>query len=142
MRICGHCGSDKSYLQKGKWESWYKYKDGGYICHKCHAILWNKNNPDRVKTNSRRRINLGGRKETVVSNNPRIGICFLCFRTGGKTDIHHYDKYYEDPLKNTIELCASCHGVITRLETPPTPRDSKTGRFISNTCAGTNQHIV
>jgi len=139
MRVCSNCGSDKTYLAKGKYPQWYI---GGTICHNCHALLWNKNNPDKVKMNSLRRINPRGKRHLSIKENPRIGICFLCFKIGGKTDIHHYDKYYENPLKNTIELCAGCHGIITRLETPPVPRDSKTGRFISNTSTSAHKRIV
>jgi len=127
MRVCVNCGSDKTYLQKGKWESWYKHKDG-YLCHNCHALLWNKNNPDRVKINSLNRINPKGKKNVSIGFNPRKGVCSKCgFK--GKTDIHHI-AYHNDLLKDTVELCRSCHSKITRLENPPTPRDPLTGRFI------------
>ena len=128
MRVCSNCGSNKTYLAKGKYPQWYI---GGTICHNCHALLWNKNNPDRVKMNSLRRINPRGKKEVVVKDNPRKGVCLWCgFK--GLTDIHHIKYHDDDPLRDTIELCRSCHMRETRRLSPIT-RDSKTGRFLSAT---------
>ena len=44
--------------------------------------------------------------------NPRTGKCKWCGREG-KTEIHHIEYHDDDPLKDTIELCKSCHGKET-----------------------------
>jgi len=84
---------------------------------------WYKKNPSVRNRYSSRRLKFKG-KSIMLKDNPRKGICFLCLRTDLQTQIHHYAEYdYTDPLKNTIELCASCHnhigyrlGHIQRLE--------------------------
>ncbi len=43
-----------------------------------------------------------------VKDNPRTGFCSLCNYTG-VTHIHHIVYHDDDPLKDTIELCPSCH---------------------------------
>ena len=138
MRVCSNCGSNNTRINEGKYEQWYKY-NGNYLCNNCHAKLWNRNNPDRVKFNSSRRINPRGKGNIVVAVNPRKGICSWCGRQG-LTDIHHIE-YNEDPLKDTIELCRSCHSKETR-KSHPIQRDLKTGRFISKTRTSTDQRVV
>jgi hypothetical protein len=63
-------------------------------------------------------------KKIFLKENPRKGICQKCHRKVGddyvncfcqiaivkETHIHHIGEYNpNDPLKDTIELCASCH---------------------------------
>jgi hypothetical protein len=45
-RQCLICGSDTAWY--GKYQHWYKYKDG-CICRKCYYKLWRLKNPDKVK---------------------------------------------------------------------------------------------
>ena len=40
--------------------------------------------------------------------NPRLGKCSKC-GFNGRTHLHHKQYDESNPLKNTIELCASCH---------------------------------
>lgn len=44
---------------------------------------------------------------------PRKGICSKCGAVKGIdckiTHMHHLEYHPEDPLKDTIELCSSCH---------------------------------
>ena len=47
-------------------------------------------------------------KRINVGFNPRTGICSLCHKQG-LTDIHHVQYHELEPLKDTIELCDSCH---------------------------------
>jgi len=123
-----NCGSDKTYLRKGKYEyeQWYKYKDG-FICQNCYNKLildpkWNKikaakNNPRKMRFTP-----LG--TKISLKENPRKGVCEWCGKKIGdeyidyygkvavvdRTAIHHFAEYHlEDPLKDTVELCPSCH---------------------------------
>lgn len=44
---------------------------------------------------------------------PRTGVCSNCKRKVGEgikqTAMHHLQYHPEDPLKDTVELCPSCH---------------------------------
>lgn len=48
-------------------------------------------------------------KRIELKDNPRTGVCNLCRRVG-LTNMHHLQYHDDDPLKDTIELCPSCHG--------------------------------
>lgn len=79
-------------------------------------------------------------KMITLSFNPRNGICSWCTRKIGKdikrTNMHHFAEYHdENPLKDTVEICVSCHsyenwrlGVHAKQRSQP--RDKTTGRFI------------
>jgi hypothetical protein len=47
-------------------------------------------------------------KRIFLDKNPRTGKCSMCGATG-RTEIHHIKYHKDDPLKDTIEVCASCH---------------------------------
>lgn len=102
-RKCKHCTSNTTYASKKTgYPVWYKSEGDGWLCERCYGILIRnpKYGPRRMKF-----------KDTIIhlSQNPRTGICHDCGRAT-ETDIHHYAEYDEqDPLKNTIELCPSCH---------------------------------
>ena len=49
-------------------------------------------------------------KRIQLSHEPRTGICSLC-RKQGLTHIHHINYHDSNPLKDTIELCVSCHNM-------------------------------
>ncbi len=116
MHKCLECGSDKTYISKRKYprENWYKYKDG-YLCMKCHSRSyckkWRSNNTDRIKKYhdiyDNKKMRFKG-KSITLKDNPRTGVCSLC-RFKGLTHMHHINYHESDPLKDTIELCASCH---------------------------------
>lgn len=120
------------------YDSWFKY-NGGYICLKCYMKLihhprYYKNNRDRIIDNGKKwyeenhdkpevierikrwnsRKMIFKRKQIYVKENPRIGVCNLCRAVVPfdckVTNIHHIAYHEEDPLKDTIELCARCHG--------------------------------
>ena len=92
-------------------------------CNKCYHEKWRLKNPNKVKElnkkwnpiNNHRRIVFKD-KIVYVKNNPRKGICTKCLRKIGegikRTVIHHIQYHKEDPLKDTIELCNSCHNKI------------------------------
>lgn len=117
--ICSNCGSTTTYTRHGKRhnEEWHKYK-GGYLCHKCyHKIIVNpkwasKWNPITSKINNPRRLTFKT-KRVYLNKNPRNGTCSKCLRKIGEeikqTAMHHINYHYTSPLKDTIELCNSCH---------------------------------
>jgi hypothetical protein len=69
-------------------------------------------NRDREQEKNKRRINIKGQNVVYVESNPRTGQCSICLRKVGEgikqTQIHHIN-YHDDPLKDTIEVCVSCH---------------------------------
>jgi hypothetical protein len=98
---------------------WYKYEHD-YICSICYARLFNPtyydNNKTRLIEKSRKnqeRILCFKGKDVYLKENPRKGVCELCGAVKGidcqRTSRHHIRYHPEDPLKDTIELCNSCH---------------------------------
>jgi len=123
-RICAACDSTTTKMEKGKWPHWYKWDDV-FLCHKCYdKYVWSpiaspaknkKWNPIHNPIYQPRRICFKD-KRIMLKENPRKGICQWCGRKGA-TDIHHIEYHEDDPLKDAIELCDSCHRVeTTRLE--------------------------
>ncbi len=111
-RICLNCGSNKTYIARTKngtpYPNWYKYENG-YICLRCRSRLIGnpKLNPIHNPKFNARSINFKGRIINVGFD-VRTSVCSLC-RKQGKTHIHHMKYHNEDPLRDTIELCARCH---------------------------------
>ena len=121
-RVCYGCGSETTYIDKRNATLWYtNERTSMVICNRCY---------NRIFLNPRR-INPRGKKHMSLKENPRKGICCKCGKVGGKTDMHHTQYHDDDILKDTIELCASCHAKLTRTELPPIPRD-RFGRFTNN----------
>jgi len=89
-RFCYSCQSTKTYLNQ-----WYNHSN--WYCKKRNNVLFN--NP--------RRIWFKG-KQIILKENPRKGICKVC-RRETKTHLHHQKYDQINPLKDTIELCLSCH---------------------------------
>lgn len=123
---CYSCGDTNS----GKY-SWYRNHDAddNALCGLCYRrlILNPKWGPiTRKKWNpvvNKRRIHTRGRAYFLAVN-PRVGVCNLCRSTAGVdckfTHLHHerYDDIGLDVLKNTLEVCPSCHGKL-RPKTSP-----------------------
>jgi hypothetical protein len=116
MRICCNCGSDKTRIRKrdnrpSPIQEWYKYKDG-YICNKCYCKLID--NPKWNYINNPKQLRYKGRG-IQLKENPRTGYCSLCTNniydgSCKRTHMHHFAEYHDDdPLRDTIELCVSCH---------------------------------
>jgi len=126
MKRCSECGSTETYLRKGKYPEWIKG-----LCNKCYCKSINnpryyKNNTERLRERSRKlipnRLNFKG-KRVYINNPPRSGTCKYCNKSVGdeytnykgktaiikRTHIHHLEYHPDDPLKDTIELCQSCH---------------------------------
>ena len=76
---------------------------------------------------SRNRITYKG-KRIYLEEKPRLGLCELC-DVQGYTHIHHVEYDESDVLKNTVELCPSCHGKET-MKVEQRIHDPINGRFI------------
>lgn len=123
QRSCFACGSTTTSIGKRsnpKWkncEKWYPNHDGtnNTLCHNCY-MKYLANPVFRVINNpiyQPRRILFKG-KRILLKEPPRTGVCSKCGRSVAKgeikrTAIHHKKYHDEDPLKDTSELCASCH---------------------------------
>jgi len=77
--------------------------------------LWAERNPDKVKANRDKQNKVNGPKHMVFKGKIIIlkervltGICSWCGYKG-YTHMHHLQYHDDDPLKDTIELCPSCH---------------------------------
>jgi hypothetical protein len=84
-----------------------------YFAIKGYNTKWNK--IFSPITNPKRLVFKG--KRIRIKENPRIGVCNLCRNVVPfdckQTQMHH-EKYDENnPLRYTIEVCASCHGKLT-----------------------------
>jgi hypothetical protein len=115
-RICSDCGSTSTYRNQ-----WYKHNDFSY-CKRCQNKIFV--NPKWHPITNTRKIRFKGRF-IYLKENPRKGICNWCHRKIGdifinarrqlatvkKTDIHHIEYHENDPLKDTLELCNSCHNI-------------------------------
>ena len=78
---------------------------------------WFKTHPEHVKKynakQNPKRIRLWFKdKSLLLKENPRIGRCMWCGRNG-LTQIHHIKYHKDDPLKDIVELCPSCHAYET-----------------------------
>lgn len=120
-RLCSECKSDKTCLRDGKYPRWYRYKDD-WLCQKCYnkfisyPVYAKKLRKKGNLIHNPRRL-LFKNKRVLLKENPRIGFCLLCSNnihdgTCSKTNIHHENYHDDDPLKDTIELCTSCHNKI------------------------------
>lgn len=119
-RLCFNCNSEITYIDKNNRKHWYSY-DRKWYCEKCNNKLFK--NPKWHPINNPRRINPKGNGQITLKENPRKGVCSWCHKKIGdhyidrfgnvsiikQTQMHHTE-YHNDPLKDTIELCASCHG--------------------------------
>jgi hypothetical protein len=103
IRLCYNCGSDRTYFNKRTNSfMWYKHEDG-FLCNK-----YNNNLIINPKHHPRRLGWTPGKRQILLKDNPRTGVCSLC-RKQGKTHLHHINYHENDPLKDTVELCISCH---------------------------------
>ena len=118
-RVCFNCGLGKTYINKRGLAVWAKH-DNNYYCTKCEAKLFV--NPKWSPIHHANRLTFKD-KRPYTKAPPRKGVCEWCHKKigdpyiawRGKTKIlnvtvmHHVQYHPEDPLKDTIELCQSCH---------------------------------
>jgi len=117
-RICSKCESTITYVDKRNISQWYKHNNKT-CCKKCYNKLF-------VSTETRKRtINFKSKSRTYVGFIPRREVCSNCGMKKGdkytvwgkekivKIHLHHIKYHDDDPLKDTIELCARCHIYVT-----------------------------
>ena len=110
QRRCSNCDSDHSLLSYTKtgypYQRWTKDGKGGWYCNRCYLKLVYR--PKWTRFGFRD-------KEVYVREefNPRTGKCSNCGKTGKRTHMHHIKYHEDDLLKDTIELCVSCHAKET-----------------------------
>jgi hypothetical protein len=114
MKQCAACDSTTTQIHSNGYPQWRDH-DGECMCHNCYTrYVWspilNK------KWNPRRLVYKG--KTVLLSENPRKGKCKKCGKKIGHgvkiTQMHHKEYHDEDVLKDSIELCASCHGKVSQ----------------------------
>lgn len=121
-RICAGCNAITSYKDKRGIEVWH-WHDGHRLCESCFNI-YVRNPVYHEKWNhiTNTRQLLFKNKRILLKENPRKGVCQLCGKKNGEkytnykgkdaivsTHIHHIRYDDIDPLKDTMELCNSCH---------------------------------
>jgi hypothetical protein len=129
IRQCEACDSTITYIKKNGREQWNTH-DGHRMCQKCwdkyvrgpvDTPISNKKYLASIMESHRRSINFR-KKPVYFKVQPRKGICELCGAKKGDrfisargrnsivtTDIHHMEYHEDEPLRDTIELCDSCH---------------------------------
>ena len=110
-RACVNCGSNTTYVTKKNHVQWYYTKDRtGFLCSWCHGRLMF--NPMTRRAGNSKRLRFKGDRIRLDAN-PRKGVCQMCGKVGGKTDLHHTVYDPTNPTANTIELCSPCHAKET-----------------------------
>lgn len=102
-RECYSCGSNKTYES-----NWYLNHDNddNALCSKCnHHLIANVGRSLKwlyYKT-----------KAVILDFYPRTGVCNLCRNVVPfdckKTERHHFSYHDDDPFRDTLEVCRSCH---------------------------------
>ena len=128
QRKCSVCNAVTTYVDPRGYEVWYIDKDVGLLCKRCYDKRRYELNKERIleynrgyqeahkeehRKHNRRRVSFKGRQIHVESC-PRLGQCPECGRKVGvdaiKMTNRHHDEYHnDDVLKDTRELCVSCH---------------------------------
>jgi hypothetical protein len=132
-RVCYVCNSNQTYMKNGIHPMWFTNKPTDlFICAKCHKkYFWTRKIPqiktkEAIKLTNQKAI-FYKQKHKRLPSNPRKGICSNCNKQIGDeyinskgevarikyTNIHHLEYDDNNLLKDTVELCASCHGKET-----------------------------
>ena len=122
MKQCSICGSTTTYISHERLKPREKWRRHGkdIHCEKCH----NKHcsNP-KYKPSYNSRMMWFKDKLILLKERRLTGKCDWCGKKKGdlfinrdrklaiikRTHTHHIEYHQDDPLKDTIELCASCH---------------------------------
>ncbi len=118
MNLCKPCHNIRStqYNQANK-EKLRKYRQDNKEKRQEYNRKHRQDNIEYLQEYDRKRINFKG-KNVRLSENPRTNICSFCGKTeeeNRRQQSMHHDVYHDDdPLKDTWELCNSCHGIIGR----------------------------
>jgi hypothetical protein len=130
-RVCSRCGSTETYTEKGKvrkdgtrppsYPHWRRDNEieNGWVCSKCfNKYVINVN--WRPLWDKRRFLFKDKPAYAPPGSIPRIGVCNWCRAVIGEinaqigklckmTSIAHMAYHDDNPLKDTLELCAYCH---------------------------------
>lgn len=102
----------------------------GYKCRKCglrFASITELQTHSKNHQNPKPSVFIYKRKTIDTGKAIKTGICSQCGKAG-ITHLHHNNYHDEDPLKDTQELCSSCHG---KWHAKNTPNWGKINRNIS-----------
>jgi hypothetical protein len=150
MRQCESCDSFTTYIKKDGYAQWHCH-DGHWLCHKCFdCYVWHpyRNPIDNKKWNTIKngREMVFKKKRIVLSDRVLKGQCQICGKKRGDsyincegkeakiilTSMHHFEYHDDDPLKDAIEVCNSCHmkesWKLGQVEVRNAPRNEK-GQF-------------
>src|SRR5215510_512918 len=110
-RICYGCNSTYTHINIDGFEHWFlNLPTDLLLCQKCYYKY--VVNPRSSRFYSTKRI-LFRDKQIYLKDKPRIGKCSKCNRMIGqdvkRTSMHHRKYHNENILKDTEELCQSCH---------------------------------
>ena len=123
LRVCYACGSNTTYISKTGNIQWFGNPPIGWLCKRCNNryIV----NPTWKPITNQTKVRF---KNTYIYTGlqPRVGVCNLCRAVKGEincqigilcknTGMHHELYHEEDPLKDAIELCNHCHGLVKRI---------------------------
>lgn len=114
-KICVACDSTTTQINNNK-ANWHIH-DGYRLCHNCYSrYVYNSiTNKKWRPINNPKDLRFKG-KQIVLKHNPRKGVCSKCGAVKGisckRTSLHHEEYHEDDVLKDTIELCNSCHKVL------------------------------
>jgi len=85
----------------------YTQSEKGKQCRNRYKKSHTEKIREQGRKDSKKRI-LFKNKRIYLGFNPRTGICSNCGKEG-ITNLHHKQYHEDDPLKDTLELCTSCH---------------------------------
>lgn len=111
QRLCSNCGKKTitTITKRGfPHQRWYNDGKGGFWCNHCYHQATYDSQREVTRVRNWRRL-VFKKKTIYLKKNPRTGICSLCGKTGKRTHMHHLQYHDDNPLKDTIELCVSCH---------------------------------
>jgi hypothetical protein len=128
-RVCYNCGSTKTYVRKdNNKECWFNAGNGNALCCICYNRLKIYPKKDKKKiqeyniTKRGKILNFKG-KPVMFKERVRKDFCQICGKKRGDeyinrrgekaiielTHLHHIEYHENDVLKDTLELCVSCH---------------------------------
>lgn len=125
IRTCIIPSCSKLEIYNGKcWqEHWRRYNGEGWICEIHYArLVTNKNRTKEYKkfhdSKFARKLITFNYKRVNVDEIARTGFCTFCENnildnSTDRTHIHHFIYDIKNVFKHTIELCTSCHSIIT-----------------------------
>lgn len=114
--------TERAYRERHR-EERLDYSKRHYQTHKeekhQYNIQWRLKNPEKYRAQTERnnerikrerlpRRILFVNKRIELDRNPRTGKCLMCGNIG-RTEMHHIQYHRDDPLKETVEVCARCH---------------------------------